>query len=127
MSDAADYKFEPCFEEAPANWALDPLESGSGGMIAVRRVALVRIACVAAETGARMQRDGLSVDPVDWMVSPLALFDGRAPIEACMEREACSKAILLHGLGLALDADATAIARLLAQDRHGVRMENRHG
>ena len=113
MSDTADYEFDPYFEQAPGDWALDPLEDESGGMMAVRRVALVRIACVAAETGARMQRDGLAADPVGWMVSPLDLFEGRAPIEACMEKDACSKAILLHGLGLGLDADPDAMDQLL--------------
>lgn len=113
MSDTADYEFDPYFEQAPEDWALDPLEDESGGMLAVRRIALVRIACVAAETGARMQRDGLAVDPVGWMVSRLELFEGRAPIEACMERSACLKAILIHGLGLDLDADPAVIDRLL--------------
>lgn len=113
MSDTADYEFDPYFEQPIGDWALDPLENDSGGMLAVKRVSLVRIACVAAETGARMQRDGLSVDPVGWMVTPLELFDGRAPIEACMERDDCSKAILLHGLGLGLDADPATIDRLL--------------
>lgn len=123
MSDTADYEFEPFFEQAPVDWALDPLENESGGMLAVRRVALVRIACVAAETGARMQRDGLAEDPVSWMVSPLELFDGRAPIEACMELSACSKAILLHGLGLALDADSATINRLLVEDSASLEIE----
>lgn len=123
MSDTADYEFEPFFEQAPVDWALDPLENDSGGMLAVRRVALVRIACVAAETGARMQRDGLAEDPVSWMVSPLELFDGRAPIEACMELSACSKAILLHGLGLALDADSATINRLLVEDSASLEIE----
>jgi|GEM_PF-1286319 len=115
MSDTADFEFDTSFyDEAPADWALDPLAEETGGMIAVQRVSLVRIACVAAETGARLQRDGLSVDPVGWMITPLELFEGRAPIEACMEREACSKAILLHGLGLGLDADPRVMSRLLA-------------
>ena len=115
MSDTADYEFDPYFDEPAANWALDPLKDESGGMLALRRVSLVRIACVAAETGARMQRDGLSVDPVGWMVTPLALFEGRPPIEACMEKEACSKAILLHGMGLGLDADPNAMDHLLPE------------
>lgn len=116
MSDTADYEFDPHFEQAPVDWALDPLEDESGGMLAVRRVALVRIACVAAETGARMQRDGLAEDPVGWMITPLELFEGRAPIEACMEKDACSKAVLLHGLGLGLDADPAAMDRLLFEE-----------
>lgn len=86
--------------EASADWRLDPLAHEPGGQLKVDRVSIVRIACVAAETGARMQRDGLAVDPLGWMVGPLELFGGRPPIEACMERDACAKAILLHGLGL---------------------------
>ena len=125
MSDTADYEFDPHFEQDPVNWALDPLEDESGGILAVHRVALVRIACVAAETGARMQRDGLAEDPVGWMVSPLELFEGRAPIEACMERSACSKAILLHGLGLGLDADPAVMDRLLFD--HSASLESGHG
>ena len=125
MSDTADYEFNPHYEQTPADWALDPLEDESGGMLAVRRVALVRIACVAAETGARMQRDGLAEDPVGWMVSPLELFEGRAPIEACMERSACSKAILLHGLGLGLDTDPDTMDRLLFD--HSASLESGRG
>ena len=125
MSDTADNEFDPYFERSPVDWALDPLEDESGGTLAVRRVALVRIACVAAETGARMQRDGLAEDPVGWMVSPLELFEGLAPIEACMERNACSKAILLHGLGLGLDADPAVIDRLLFE--HSATLESGRG
>jgi len=116
MGDTADYEFDPHFEQGPVNWALDPLGDESGGILTVRRVSLVRIACVAAETGARMQRDGLAEDPVDWMVTPLKLFEGRAPIEACMEKHACSKAVLLHGLALGLDADPAAMDRLLFEE-----------
>ncbi|WP_145916897.1 hypothetical protein [Erythrobacter sp. QSSC1-22B] len=126
MSHTADYEFDPSFEVAPADWILDPLENHSGGMMAVQRVALVRIACVAAETGARMQRDGLAVDPVDWMVSPLELFNGRPPIEACMDRDACSKAILLHGLGLGLDADPSAMDQILTEAPRPARWEEGH-
>lgn len=117
MSDAADFKFDNPFEPTPADWKLDPLEENSGGIITVQRVSLVRIVCVAAETGARMQRDGLSDDPVSWMMSPLELFGGLAPIEACLERLPCSKAILLHGLGLALDADSESIGKLVGSEQ----------
>lgn len=98
-------------------WALDPLGDEGGGRIAVARVGLVRIACVAAEAGARMQREGLAADPVGWMLEPLALFGGRPAIEACLGREECSRAILLHGLGLGLDADPAFIDRLLGSDQ----------
>jgi len=104
MEDAAEYKFEPLPPETPVDWALDPLDDKSGGMLAIRRVSPVRVACVAAETGARMQRDGLAGDPLDWMVERSPLFGGVAPIEACLERGAFLKAITLHGLGLEPDA-----------------------
>ena len=79
----------------------------------------------SAALGSLLQRDGLAEDPVGWMVSPLELFEGRAPIEACMERSACSKAILLHGLGLGLDADPAVIDRLLFD--HSVSLESGRG
>ncbi|AKM07514.1 hypothetical protein [Pelagerythrobacter marensis] len=104
MEDAAEFEFEPLLSGAPADWALDPLDDRSGGMLAIRRVSLVRVACVAAETGARMQRDGLAGDPMDWMVERSPLFGGLAPIEACLERGAFLKAVTLHGLGLEADA-----------------------
>lgn len=107
-------------KEEPTNlWALDPLDNQSGGSLTVPRVAMVRVARVAAETGARMQRDGLSADPMDWMLTPLALFDGRPPIEACLEREGCSQAILLHGLGLDLNPGPRVFARLTAMAQEG--------
>lgn len=127
MSDAAKFEFEPFHDEAPVDWALDPMGDASGGMLAVRRVALVRIACVAAETGARMQRDGLSVDPIGWMISPLELFEGRPPIEACMEREACLKAILLHGLGLDLDTNPAEIEQFMIGSPLALGLEGDHG
>ena len=34
MSDTADYDFDPYFEQVPMDWALDPLEDESGGMLA---------------------------------------------------------------------------------------------
>ncbi len=101
------------------NWTLDPLGSKTGGRLTVDRVAILRIACVAAETGARMQREGLSVDPLGWMTASLAIFRGQPPIEACMDRGGCCKAILLHGLGLALDIDCDELEALIDIDDLG--------
>ncbi len=112
--------------DAGRRWHLDPLDARGGGSITVERVAIVRIACVAAEAGARMQRDGLAVDPVDWMLLPLVMFGGRPPIEACMELEECSKAILLHGLGLGLDSDPAVLAHLVAGDAQACELEATH-
>lgn len=113
MCDPVEEVFNSVQDEPASLWELDPLEDAAGGTLTVDRVEIVRVACVAAETGARMQRDGLSADPMDWMLTPLPLFGGRPPIEACMERAGCSQAILLHGLGLGLDADPISLARLL--------------
>jgi hypothetical protein len=113
MRKAANGEVGTAFAERADRWHLDPLENERGGRLTVDRVAIVRIACVAAETGARMQRDGLSADPVGWMLEPLALFEGRPPIEACMERDGCSKAILVHGLGLDLDPEPAIVDRML--------------
>ncbi len=96
-------------------WALDPLGDQTGKALTVDQIAIVRIACVAAETGARMQRDGLAVDPLEWMITPLSMFSGRPAIEAVMDKEACARAFLLHGLGLDLDADPSLLEQLILQ------------
>lgn len=123
MRETAEGEMETRFAGVANGWHLDPLETETGGRLIVDRVAIVRIACVAAETGARLQRDGLSVDPVSWMLEPLTLFSGRPPIEACMEREGCSQAILLHGLGLGLDADPATMDRLLHETSPSLELE----
>lgn len=97
-------------------WLLDPLADETGTRLDLHQIAIVRIACVAAETGSRMQRDGLGTDPLRWMATPNELFEGRAPIEACMERDGCAKAILLHGLGLPLDTQPAVIESILKTD-----------
>ncbi len=96
-------------------WFLDPLESSAGDEATqlVCRRALVRIALVASEAGARFQREGLSQDPMTWMVSPLDMFAGLPPIEACMTLKGCARAVLVHGLCLDLDASAEDIAALM--------------
>ncbi len=60
MSDTAEFEIDPYFEQAPVDWALDPLEDRSGGMLAIQRVALVRIACVN-DTDGRPTPEGHSV------------------------------------------------------------------
>ena len=101
MTFTIDANFEPRDPvELAAAWQLDPLDEELGDYLVVDRVDLVRIACVAAETGARFQRDGLGHDPMDWMLTASDLFGGHPPIEACKRKDACSLAILVHGLGL---------------------------
>ncbi|MCV0387768.1 MAG: hypothetical protein K5821_15390 [Nitrobacter sp.] len=74
------------------------------------------MAVAATEVGARFEREGLEFDAAAWMMAPRELFDGRAAIDACMEREGFQRNLLLHGLQLGLDADPKAIDALLADD-----------
>lgn len=93
----------------------DPLEDDAPTDVAVTttRRGLVRLALVAAETGARFQREGVAHDPMAWLLAPRALFEGASAIEACLTRQACMRGILVHGLSLGLDADPTVIDQLV--------------
>ena len=62
------------------SWSLDPFDEIGGGQITIDRVAIIRIVSVAVEAGARMQREALAVDALEWIISPLELFCGRPPI-----------------------------------------------
>lgn len=97
---------------------IDPLEpDGSTDVrMSVTSRGLVRLALVASEAGARFQREGGGTDPMAWMLAPRRLFAGSAAIEACLEREACLRAVLVHGLGLGVDAEAADIDELLSDD-----------
>lgn len=64
---------------------------------------LNRLVFVAAEVGARLGREGSRLDPASWMYAGLHLFDGRSAIDACRDRDAFLKAMLVHSAGLALD------------------------
>ena len=117
MTFTIDANFEPRDPaELAAAWQLDPLDDETGDYLVVDRVDIVRIACVAAETGARFQRDGISQCPMDWMLSPSELFKGCPPIEACKRKEACSRAILVHGLGLPTDIAPAAFNSILPEN-----------
>lgn len=119
MTFTVDTKFAPRDRaELASAWQLDPLEDERGDFMVVDRVDIVRIACVAAETGARFQRDGLTTDPMDWMLSASELFSGCPPIEACRRKDACSLAVLVHGLGLPADITPSALNAIFAD--HGL-------
>lgn len=95
---------------------LDPLdhdEATDRPVITTRR-GLTRLALVAAETGARFQREATPHDPMAWMLAPRRLFDGEPAVDACLERDHCLRAILLHGLALGLDASPRTIDALIA-------------
>lgn len=100
-----------------ARWMLDPLREDAGRPERTYRdVEVLRVVLAAIETGARFQREGIDLDPLAWMVTPRRMFHGRPPIEACIDAEACSRAVLVHGLGLGLDPDADAIDLLMLDD-----------
>ena len=96
----------------------DPLDhdSAEDAPIMTTRRSLVRLALVAAETGSRFAREAVNIDPVAWMLAPRRLFGNRPAIEACLGREECLRAVLLHGLSIGLDADPVELDALAADD-----------
>ena len=99
----------------------DPLDADEAGDEVVRatRRGLTRLALVAAETGARFQREEVGHDPMAWLLAPRRLFDGEAVVDACLDRDACLRAVLLHGLALGLDAEPARIDALIRVDAYG--------
>ena len=92
----------------------DPLDDDLATDVAVNttRRGLIRLASVAAEAGARFQREGISDDPMSWMLAPRKLFDGVSAIDACLKRRECLRGLLIHGLSLGLDGDPAVIDSL---------------
>lgn len=93
----------------------DPLDEDEPGDVAVAatRRGLTRLALIAAETGARFQREGEGRDAMAWMLAPRRLFAGSTAIESCLAREEFMRALVLHGLSLGLDAAPEQIDALL--------------
>lgn len=96
----------------------DPLgrDLPSDEVVVTTRRRMVRLALVATETATRFQREEVGHDPMAWMLAPRALFGGAAAIDACVEREACLRGVLVHGLSLGLDADPAAVDALVDDD-----------
>lgn len=105
----------PQLVDAP--FYIDPLDpdAASDIPVIVTRRRLIRLALVAAEVGARFQRDAVDYDSMAWMLAPRDLFHGRDAIDATMEHAHCTRAIILHGLGLGLDAHPDDIDALMRQ------------
>lgn len=89
----------------------DPLDRDAidDELVITTRRALLRVALVATETAARITRERIDVDPMAWMLTPRRLFAGRRAIDACLQRDDCLRAIVLHGLAIGLDADPDEI------------------
>src|SRR3954469_7976833 len=96
----------------------DPLEADGRGDAPVltpeRR--LRRVAIVAADRGARFERERIVHDPVAWLLAPRALFGGRRPLDACQDCTRFLRAAVLHGLSLGLDADPREVDALADDD-----------
>ena len=96
----------------------DPLDKDlpNDDVVVTTRRAISRVALVATETACRFQREGMAHDAMTWMLAPRVLFAGASALEACLDRDACLRGVLLHGLSLGLDADPAAIDALTDDD-----------
>jgi hypothetical protein len=106
----AAYGFEP---DSETGWPdIEAIERS----FPVGRTQLGRIVMLAAETGARFERDGIDADPAAWMVAPRQLFRGGSAVEACREEGPFLRGMLLHGLSAGLDGDPDLLDALVADD-----------
>ena len=93
-------------------WLIDPLEDQAVSVpLLLDEISVLRLVLVASEAGARFQREACG-DAMAWMIEPCRTFRGCAPIEACTSLNDCTRAILVHGLGLDPDIDPAALEAL---------------
>ena len=78
--------------------------------------AICRVALVATEVAHRFQREAVGHDAMSWMLAPRILFEGANAVEACLDRDACLRGVLIHGLSLGLDADPAMLDALASSD-----------
>ena len=78
--------------------------AGQGRPMVTSYARLVRLATIAAETGARFARERVAEDPVAWLTASRRLFGGKSAIDACQSPAGLARGLLLHRLSLALDA-----------------------
>ncbi len=111
-----------------SKWNCDPLDPDAIDDVAVTTTSrrLVRLAIAAADAGARFAREGLDEDPAAWMLTPRVLFDGLPPIDACQHLGHFTRSVVLHSLGLGLDADPRAIDALLDEEDDGADEDRVH-
>ncbi|WP_174286077.1 hypothetical protein [Sphingomonas bacterium] len=108
----------PTFAATSIMAYMDPLDEDepSDDVVVTTRRAISRVALVASEAAGRFQREGVAHDPMTWMLAPRVLFSGATALDACLERGACLRGILLHGLSIGLDAEPAAIDALASDD-----------
>lgn len=78
-----------------------------------------RLALVASETATRFARTGVDVEPMAWLSAPRRMFDGSTALASCGDRQACLRALVLHGLDLGFDGDPAWLDSLLDEDEAG--------
>lgn len=101
----------------PNRWMLDPLDDADDEeTITLTLREVVRVTLVATEVGARFQRDGIRTDPMAWMLAPRRAFKDLSPVEACITRNDCARAVLIHGLGLDLNVAAHVLDALMDEE-----------
>lgn len=98
---------------------VDPLDEDlpSDKSITLTDRQLGRLIFIAAETGARFERDGSPVDPLAWLFSLRTLFEGKTALDACQKPKPFIRATILHGLSIGFDAQPNEIDALVAEDR----------
>lgn len=106
----------PCHKIGPQ--FPDPLDidEANDELVFTTRRAIGRVALVATEAANRFYRESIPHDPMAWMFAPRKIFEGGSAIDACLSRDDCMRAILVHGLGLGLDIERGAIDILLASE-----------
>lgn len=97
---------------------IDPMSPDSMGdaPLTMTDRQLSRLLLVASEVGARFQREGIGYDALAWMYAPRQLFEGRAAVEAVTDPDHCERAVIMHALGIGLDADPLLIDSLRSED-----------
>lgn len=103
MHEASTYK--PCVTDTALVYP-DPLgeDQLDDELVVLTNRQWMRLVFVAAETGARFQREGIDVDPIDWLSAPRRMFDNRCALKACSELPSFVRALIVHGLSIGLDA-----------------------
>lgn len=101
-----------------SRWDIDPLEPDAADdeVVVTTCRRLLRLSIAATEVGARFALDGMTHDPAAWMMTPRTVFDDRCPIDACQDLNAFNRNVVLHGLGLGIDAEPAYVDDLLADD-----------
>jgi len=99
-------------------WSCDPMspDETSDRLVTTSTRRLLRLAIAAADTASRFAREDIPHDPVAWMITPRALFAGHTAMEAVQELDGFRRSVVLHGLGMGLDAAPSDVDELLADD-----------